>query len=238
MKTHHLFILLAIFVITVFSSCQKREDVGPYQEGTLTYNLTNFTQLRMGSAFKINVQQGNIFSISVRGDRRNLDDLNVRVENGVLRADYFLPSRNRQYTTEFTIIMPVLDGVDFSGAVVSNVAGFEGSNFTSIRLSGASIGTFSLKAKQCEINLSGASKLNMTGNSQKIMADISGASILESFNFPTEEAQVKLSGASNALLSVSKILSAEASGASHLRYIGNPTTVNSNVSGASSVSKE
>ncbi len=240
MKTNQIFILLAVFTsVILFSACQKLSDVGTFQDATQTYNFNNFSKLQMSSAFKINVQQGNVFAISVRGDRRNLDDLRVQVESGVLKADYYPnTNKNRQYTTEFTITMPALEGVDFSGATTSDISGFAGNDLLSIRLSGASVSTFSVQPKQASINLSGASQLKLTGNAQKVNADISGASILESFSFAIEEVQVKVAGASKASINVSKVLNAEASGASHIRYVGNPATVTSNVSGASSVSKE
>lgn len=240
MKTNQIFVIFVIFIGSIlFSACQKLEDVGAFQEETQTYNFTNFTRLQMGSAFKIYVQKGSTFSINVRGDRRNLDDLRIRVENDILKADYYPNfNKSRQYTTEFTIIMPALDGVDFSGASISDIGGFENSKLTEIKLSGASISTLNLQTQQVTIEITGASRLALMGASPKMTAEISGASLLESFNFASELAQLKVSGASNAKIKVSKELNAEASGASHIRYIGNPIVVTNKISGASSISKE
>jgi hypothetical protein len=239
MKTVRIFSILAIIGITLFSACQRMEDLGAFQEEIKTYDLTGFQSLQIGSASKVTVQQGSTFSVVVRGDRRNLDELRVRVEGGTLKADYYPHhSRRRQYPSEFTITMPSLSGVDFSGSTTANISGFESNSALYIRLSGSSEGTFSVRPRETDINLSGSSKLRISGASVKSKSEISGGSVLESFNFSTEESQVAVSGGSNARVNVSKVLNAAASGGSHIRYIGNPTIVTNNASGGSSISKD
>lgn len=233
------FTLLGIFSVVLLSGCQRFEDVGAFQEERKTYDLSGFTKVHIGSNSKVTIQQGAAFGVFVRGDSRNLDDLRVRVENGTLKADYYPHSnRNRQYKTEFTITMPTLEGVDFSGATFSNVGGFENSQKMYVRLSGASEGIFSIKASEVEIDLSGASRLSSVGASQKLKADISGGSELSFFGFSVEDVQISVSGGSKAQINVSKTLRAEASGGSHIRYTGNPSSVSNNSSGGSSISKE
>lgn len=239
MKTKHfLVIAVAFFISTLFSSCQKIADIGTIQEGSQTYQLDGFTKIQMGSAFKIDVQKGSAFSVIARGDQRNLNDLRVRVQNGTLIADYY-PQYNqkRQYRTEFTIIMPTLEGVEFSGATESNIGSFD-NNSLYIDLSGASVSSFSVKTKQTEVRLSGASRLKIVGQGQKMTADLSGASSLDSFSFTTEDLQINASGGSHAKVNVSKTLGAEASGGSEVRYIGNPTGVSSNATGGSRIIKD
>lgn len=236
MKTKLVF-LLALVAVSLFTACGKIADPGDYREGTESYSLNGFTKIQMGSAFKVNVLQGSAFSISARGDVRNLDDLYVRVENGVLIADYRPWNLNRRHNTEFTIVMPALEGVDFSGAVTSVITGFSGSAFLDVRLSGASISTINVQTTQCYSNLSGASKLTISGSATSHTSELSGASILESFGFGTTNCNINASGASTGKLNVSNTLNVQASGASQVRYVGSPSVV-SNLSGGSSLTKE
>jgi len=233
------FTLLGILMVVLLSGCQRFEDMGPFQEETKTYDLRDFTQVHIGSASKVTIQRGAVFGVFVRGDRRNLADLNVRVESGILKAEYYpYRHKNRQYRTEFTITMPALEGVDFSGATISNVGGFENIQKMYVRLSGASEGVVNIKANEIYIDLSGASRLSGTGTSQKMKADVSGAADLSFFSYPIDEVQISASGGSKAKINVSKALHAEASGGSRIRYIGNPPFVNINFSGGSSISRE
>ncbi|GAB4118190.1 MAG: hypothetical protein OHK0057_18550 [Thermoflexibacter sp.] len=234
-----MFTLLGLLSVGLFSGCQRFEDVGAFQEERKTYDLSGFTRVHIGSGSKVTIQQGAAFGVFVRGDSRNLDDLRVRVENGILKADYYPHNhRNRQYRTEFTITMPTLEGVDFSGATIANVGGFENSQKMYVRLSGASEGVLSIRVNEIEIDLSGASHLSGVGVSQKMKAEISGGAELSFFDFSVEEVQISASGGSKAQVNVSKTLRAEASGGSHIRYTGNPSSVSGNSSGGSSISRE
>lgn len=214
----------------------KREDIGPYQSDQQTYAFTNFDRIDMGSAFVITVQQGATYSVTVEGDRRNLNDLQVYTRNGTLMAQYRV-SRNRQYQTTFRITMPTLRGVEFTGASRSTVSGFANLTDLDIKLSGASEGQFSLQASRTNVDLSGASSLRLTGSGANIWADLSGASHLQAFSYPVSGATLEASGASNANVSVSTTLDVNASGASSVRYRGTPA-VRQRVSGASSVQQE
>ncbi|WP_420151254.1 head GIN domain-containing protein [Spirosoma sp.] len=214
----------------------KREDVGPYQSAQQTYSFTNFDRLDMGSAFTVTVQQGPTYSITVEGDRRNLDDLDVYTRNGTLRAQYRV-SRNRKYSTTFRITMPTLRGVDFSGAARSTITGFTDLSDLDVRLSGASEGEFTVQSARTNVELSGASKLRMNGNGTSLTANLSGASLLQGFSYPVSEANLDASGASKANVNVANSLVVEASGASSVRYLGSPS-LRQRVSGASSVERE
>ena len=57
-------------------------------------------------------------------------------------------------------------------------------------------------------------------------------------NFPANNANVNLSGASSATIKLDGRLDADISGASHLYYIGEPTMGNIVTSGGSTVSKQ
>lgn len=227
--------LLVALTATVLISCQ-RVDLGPEQDDQRTYGLTGFDALQMGSAFRVDVRQGNSFSITASGDRRNLDDLDVWVSRGTLFAKYRV-HRNRQYNTRFEITMPSLTYAEFSGAANATVRGFSGNQNFGLLLSGASKADVDVQATRASLRLSGASNLDLRGNFQRIEADASGASRLEAFSAPAEEGDVEASGASSIRLNVSRSLKAVATGASSVVYRGNPT-VDAQPTGGSTVRKE
>jgi hypothetical protein len=69
-------------------------------------------------------------------------------------------------------------------------------------------------------------------------ADVSGSSSLSLFDFPVTRAEASASGASDIDVTVSEELRIDASGSSTIRYRGNPSTVESDTSGASEVRQE
>ncbi len=239
MKTTTFFKLIAMLLTLpfVFSSCSEREDIGPYQAGNRTFNLSGFDKLQMGDAFRIQVRQGGEFSLRATGDRRNLDDLDVYVSNGQLVARYRRPRGNRQYETEFEIVMPTLTAADFSAASRSTITGFSSEELV-VTLSGASRANVDARADRGQINLSGASKMTLSGNFKRLIAGASGASELQAFDAPADEADANASGASELRITATNRLSATASGASNIRYRGNPVRLQMNATGASSIRKE
>ncbi|WP_265988510.1 head GIN domain-containing protein [Larkinella insperata] len=231
--------LLSVFFIAtlvVLTSCDF-ERVGPYEEDDRTYGLTNFDRLDMGSAFNVTVREGSNFTIEARGNRRDLDDLDIYTSNGTLHANYRNNHRNRRYDMRITIVMPTLRGVDFSGASRSEVYGFQGLRELDIKLTGASRAEFDVDADRTNIDLSGASDLDLMGASGILNGELSGASKLEAFDYPVDEAELDLSGASSARVRVAKRLDITASGASSVRYRGTPE-LRSRLSGSSTVRQD
>lgn len=220
MKIKAFFSVVSMLLIlsTPLISCNEREGIGPYQTGSQTFNLNGFDRLQMGDAFGITVRQGNTFSVTATGDRRNLDDLDVRVSNGRLIAKYRSLRRNRQYETAFKITMPKLAAADFSGASRSTVSGFTGEDMS--------------------IDLSGASNMTISGSFERLKTDVSGASDLHAFDAIANTVDARASGASLLQATATTRLSATASGASDIRYRGNPTQLEMNSSGASSIRRE
>lgn len=236
-KLTNLFAYTVILSATlVFASCDYSEDPGPLQEIEKEFNETDFDRLEIGDALHIDVEQGNFFEISVRGDRRNVNDLEVFKEGSTLivRFDEW---ENRRHETYVTITMPSINAANFSGASNSRISGFDEVSKFDLYLSGASVSQVDMVANEFKTVLSGASVLNLRGSASTLSAEISGASVLKGFNFPVVSADVLATGASHGSLTVADHLHAVASGASSVTYRGNPT-VTSDVSGSSSVHKE
>jgi hypothetical protein len=228
---------LVILLSSFLTSCYlETDDPGPVQATEREFVIEDFNRLEMGSAFNIHVEQGDHFELRARGDRRNIDDLDVHKEGNtlVIRFDNF---HNRNHTTYIDITMPTLVALNFSGASDSRISGFENVESLDLYLSGASVAQVDATVKHVDIVLSGASHLSMFGSGEDMIADVSGASILKNYNFPVDVARVNVSGASGANVTVSTSLKVIANGASIVRFRGNPT-LTSDVSGASSVRQD
>ena len=120
----------------------------------------------------------------------------------------------------------------------AEIADFDTDAAIEFRLSGASILSGSINSGDLKVDLSGASRLSLTGRGGDLDADLSGASSIELDEFPLHDANIDLSGASSAKVNLDGRLDAKASGASSVRYQGEPTMGNLSISGASSVGRE
>jgi hypothetical protein len=109
----------------------------------------------------------------------------------------------------------------------------------SFDVSGASTGTLTnVKNETLSLDASGASKIKIDGAAKELIVDLSGASRLDAENLKAENVTVDASGASSATVVALNDLNADASGASTIRYTGEPKNVKKNSSGASSVKQK
>jgi hypothetical protein len=90
MKTQKFLLIAALilFVAFLLSSCMDNEDPGPEQFETRDFAILDFDRLEMGDAFVITVKQSEFYSIHARGDRRNLNDLEVNKIGSTLKIRF------------------------------------------------------------------------------------------------------------------------------------------------------
>ncbi|MBN8576407.1 MAG: DUF2807 domain-containing protein [Cytophagales bacterium] len=233
MKRFH--VLLFALSATGLSACLNDEDPGPRQSDIQSFAVVDFDRVEAGDALDVTIVYGSNYSIVAEGDRRNLNDLQV-VKRGNALALRFDKSERRQYTTFVTITMPVVSGLNFSGAVNGRVSGFDVARLD-VTLSGASLGQIDMDADELYLNINGASQLRLRGAGQWVDGIISGASVLSAFEFETAQAKLNISGASLGRINVFQKLQVAATGASEVLYRGNPELI-VETSGASVVKKD
>lgn len=203
-------------------------------------NIEDFSSLDISGAFYVQVRQGSTYKIEIDGERRDIEDIEIRKDGKKLKIDYkngLFNVRSRDYVN-ILIEMPELNNVDFAGAVKSELKGFNQNQDFDIELSGATeVTATSLNAKRIEADLSGASTLTLMGSAQSLYADIAGASKVNAFSLKAVSAEVDASGASSAEVNVSDRLRAQATGVSSVRYRG-AAKVDKDASGGSTVESE
>lgn len=115
-------------------------------------------------------------------------------------------------------------------------AWYAGPNVSSVEGSGATvIDATGLSGSKSEIVLSGASKLKGVGRVTRLELKVSGASEASLKALEAETVRVEASGASKVWVTAKKSINASASGASEVRYFGNPSSRTDETSGVSSV---
>lgn len=102
-------------------------------------------------------------------------------------------------------------------------------------ISGMSSGELSITSTDLELEITGQSSVKMSGTITTLEAEVSGDSELKGKDCVVEKIDIDVSGASDAVVHVTKLLNAEVSGKSDLNYYGCPTEIRENASGLSSI---
>jgi hypothetical protein len=259
MKKMILIVTCAMILISgmLLTGCKRvaiDSDTGPTV--TRSYDFTDFNIIEIGYAFKLEVTPADTYSITINANESLSEHIKVtksgdRLEIGLDRVFFHF---NRSPRVKIT--MPELRGLHLSGASEGNVTGFRSSRDLDLTLSGASelnmdmeTGAFKcelsgaselagyLKAKSCDIELSGASETTLDGSGGNIRLDASGANQVDLAYFTVNNADINLSGASDASLLINGRMDVSLSGGSFLEYGGNPTLGNFDVTGGSELTR-
>ncbi len=254
-------ILVAVLVMGAqLSGCTT---TGPGKVVTEEKEFTDFTRVEVDGIFEVEIVRSGSTGITVIAEKSLLDYVAVAKDGETLKI-YLNP---QHVFTDFTqqarnlkvkITMPAINGLQLSGETKGTITGFRSTGNFSLNVSGASsldikdmevsdadfevsgaselIGT--VNASDVRFEVSGASTVKLEGSAKNIILNTSGASEVNLAGFIINNADVKLSGASEVSLDVRDKLDAKLSAASRLYFRGNPTMGIVSVSGASTIKHE
>ena len=179
--------------------------------------VEDFSAVDVGGVFKVEITAGKDFSVNVEADDNLLPLIQTSVNGDTLEI-----STDEKLSSKSPILVRVT-----------------APNISEIKASGAAkVSIIDIKNSELSVELSGASELTATGETGSLNAEISGASVIKARQLSTESAGVDASGASRAYVSASQTLTAEATGASSVTYLGNPENIEKHISGASSITAD
>lgn len=216
------------------------EDDQDYRGENRTFNLRDFEQVRVSGAYHVKIRRGDAYSVVARGRESQLRNLQLRRDGDklIIRPDRNLFNfRDDHEPVLITIVLPRLRGADLTGAVKADIAGFEGPDF-SLSASGAVETLLNVRATNLEVDASGACHTTLAGSGEQLHIEGTGACEIRATHYKAANADVELTGASNARVFVTGRLNAEVAGPSHITYQGDPQEVNAENSGIGRVEKE
>ena len=200
--------------------------------------VAHFTELEVSSAFKVVLTQGNEEKLLIDASDTDMKEVITEVKGNKLIIRLKTTNFSRQ-TGNISVYLTftTLTDIDVSGAV--ELKGTNEMRFNDLEIEGSGASTISLNisAKKLECDLSGASSATLVGHADHFDIDLSGASKLNALDITAKVCNIDASGASSAKVNVTEKLRVEGSGASEVQYSGNPTVVETDLSGASSLEK-
>jgi hypothetical protein len=154
-------------------------DGGSGKTATRTLDLADFTSVEVDCCFKVDIHQASEFSVTVNGDERLFDYLNTVRSGHTLRLSIKPLHFRARPNMAIRITMPTLRKLRLGAASTCKVSGFTSGDGLDLNLSGASTLEIDAEAGRGRVEISGASRLK--GN--LVLADaefvLSGASQAE-----------------------------------------------------------
>ncbi len=232
---------ISFLIAGVLSACTLTgEQVNLEGSGDIVteeQDLSGFDQLRISHSFQVDVKQGEDYRVVIYVDdnvqkyvvvKKKGDTLNIGLD-----PDYNYSTQNA--TLEAEVIMPKLTRIRLSGSSDAKISGFASNDAFEADLSGSSTLRGELEAGDASFDVSGSSSATRTGAARDLTIDASGSSDIDLSACPVFDANVEASGSSTVTVKPSGTLDVDASGASNVYYLGEPTLGNIDSSGSSSV---
>lgn len=229
------FVLLGLLFSLVLSAQQVNDPNAVVREAK------DFHGISVSSAFDVYITQGNTEAVAVSAeDEKSREKITVEVKAGILHIGY--DSKGLKWSSgnkklKAYISFKNIDRLRVSGACDVFISGVLKAENLDISQSGASDLKGKLDVKKLTIDLSGASDMTVSGTATQLSIEASGASGFKGYDLSTDICDARASGASDIKITVNKELSANASGASDVRYKGSGVIRDIKSSGSSSVSK-
>jgi hypothetical protein len=179
--------------------------------------VKDFKQIDVSGIIEVEVTAQKDFSVNVEADDNLMEYVKTEVDGDTLRL-YTKHRISPQTKIRVVISMPELTGADVSG-----VSKLIGNN---------------VKTESFNLDVSGASKIEINGEARELKIEASGASKINTEGLKVANANVDVSGASSVSVFATEEVRADASGASKVTYTGEPKNVIKDTSGASCVKQK
>jgi hypothetical protein len=226
-----------MLLVALSTGCSQVILTGSGNLVTQEEAISDFDKVDISQSFDVDVTQGEGFSVVVRVDDNLVEHLQVEKQGSTLRIGL---KENRSYsisnaTLQAEVTMPELTGLEVSGASDANITGFKSAEDLILDASGSSTIEGDIEAGDVTVDLSGSSEATLSGSGQDLNIDVSGSSDLDLSDFPVADVNIDASGSSTATVNASGRLDVDASGASNVFYLGDPSIGTIDTSGSSSV---
>lgn len=211
-----------------------------YGDGRRSYSLANFRTIQANGAYRVLVRQGSEFKVEAAGEDRDLRDLQVSTSGSELlirhhERSFWSNWRGNRNPVLVRVTLPTLEKLELNGACQADVAGFADSRNLDVEQNVACTATLNVTAARLNLDLSGACRTNLRGQTNDLVVDGSGACEIDALGLSARSANFDLSGACNAKTRVRENLNVDLSGACEVQYAGNPSRISKEVSRGSTL---
>ncbi len=222
----YLYLLLLGALTLGITSC---EDEFGIEEIETIYDTVPFDRIRLETSSNVRIIQSNTFQVVVRGQKRDVNDTDVRVSNdrliieehGHIDEDHLI----KIYVPEISELTSI------GSSLVYGESEFQQNRSMDLELIGSGEIDMYVDTDHLDVLLSGSGYIYLEGLVDNADFDISGSGWIRSFNLNTDFSDVRIDGSGSAEVFVDTDLDAVIAGSGNIYYKGHPT-ISSTITGS------
>ena len=204
---------------------------------TQRHDLEEFRNVQVEGNFNIRLEKSGSPAVTVTTDENLHDFITVENEGNTL----WLSSNKNLISREgvnVVIYYQELRSVDVGGAAVLNSDEVVAGDYLRISMSGAGAVQLELGLKALDLEISGAGAVELRGKTTELEIEMNGAGGLDAGDLVSDRCDISISGVGGASINVREKLVASVSGVGGISYRGNPSDVQTDVSGLGKITRE
>jgi len=173
---------------------------------TRSFDLSGFDGIDVSGVYELDITVGEGYSIELSGDEEEMDNVDIRVEDGVL----YMGSKKKwkkknRHGIDAVITLPKLNDMEVSGVASADIQGVDAENF--------------------ELDVSGVAEVDIEGQCGSLDALVSGVGELDAEDLICDNVEVHLSGVGEVSVYADEFADVTASGMGEVDVYGGPERV-------------
>ena len=213
--------LLTIALLGLGSGCNRifaPKVVGSGVSATVTRSVAAFDRVKISGTSPLRFRPGPDYKVVLEGDDNLLPLYESTVSAGVLHLGFTGGIHDLKSPFRVSIEAPNLLSLDSSGALEAELEDLSGDTFT--------------------LDVSGMTKVRMTGEVGKLRFDSAGTLEADAFGLKADHVYVDASGAANVRVTAVETIGVDIKGSGEVRYRGKPQITENKIAGAGKIVPE
>lgn len=202
--------------------------------------VSGFSGITVSGRHNVYITMANTESLRLEGDADAINEIETKVENGVLKIRNKKQMNNRSWNNTGKVNIYIqaksLNSLVLSGSGNVEVTGKVKTASLNNTISGSGSITVNMDVENYNAVISGSGEVSAKGFAKNAKITISGSGDFDGRNLKTSNANAKVSGSGDISIIADKQLDAAMSGSGDIKYSGN-ASVNFTKSGSGNISK-
>lgn len=232
-------VLLVVTMLALFGACHKGWWFEDHIEGSGNViseerNTGYFNTIKLYGSGRVYVTQGPELQVEIQAEDNIMRIIRTQVEGDTLVVD-----TDHSYSSSFGIkiyvTMPDIRGFELYGAWKLYGQNVISAANLDLGIYGAGLIDMNLNVDHMFTDISGAGSIHLSGSANSHSLIISGAGELNAEDLEVKIYDIVVSGSGNCRVNVLQSMTVTISGSGNVYYRGNPSSVNSSISGTGKV---
>ena len=229
--------IIFLVIITGFISCDSISGNGNVISEKRA--ISDVHSVKTSGSIDVEISSGDSYSLVVEDDENLIPYLVTEVDNGVLSIHYKNGYSITDDDARVMVTIPSLNMINTSGSADIEGHGIiKSENHLEITTSGSGDIELEIDAPSVNVVGSGSGDISLSGRTKDFDCKMSGSGDVKCSELKSENANISLSGSSDAHVFASVILKVNVTGSGDVYYSGNPASLEIHITGSGTVKAE